>query len=113
MTSLPNAAASASGGLLTYGTSTGQLNPSGGKVTAATVDDKTNYALSSGGLDTIVIETGVNCRQAIQAVAAVLAGESTDVDTGSPVFKGIDSATTRVSGTSSGGNRSSITLNLS
>lgn len=34
MTALPNANASASGGLLTFGTSTGQINPSSGKVPA-------------------------------------------------------------------------------
>lgn len=39
LTALPNAAAAASGGLLTFGTGTGQLNPSGGAValTAAAV----------------------------------------------------------------------------
>lgn len=35
VSALPNAAAAASGGLLTYGTSTGQINPSSGNVTVA------------------------------------------------------------------------------
>ena len=46
LTALPNANASASGGLLTDGTSTGQLNPSSGNVTVGTNNDKTGYSLT-------------------------------------------------------------------
>lgn len=56
--SLPNAAAAASGGLPTVGTSSGQINPSGGKVpaTIATGDDvdgaavKTTIGVAGAGL---------------------------------------------------------------
>jgi hypothetical protein len=43
LTALPNAAAAASGGLLTVGTSAGQITPTGGKVNTATCDTLTTY----------------------------------------------------------------------
>jgi len=46
MTALPNANASTSGGLLTYGASTGQINPASGNVTVGTNNDKTGYSLT-------------------------------------------------------------------
>jgi len=46
MTALPNANASASGGLPTFGTSSGQITLSGGAVTVGTNSDKTGYSLS-------------------------------------------------------------------
>lgn len=75
--------------------------------------DKDGFALSASGLDSIVIETGVNAPEALRAVSAVLAGEASGLDTNMPAFKGIDSATTRVSATTDAdGNRSSVSLNL-
>lgn len=64
LTSLPNAAAEASGGLLTRGTGAGQISLSSGTVTVgtnndksgytvSTVSDKTGYALSSSGVQAI------------------------------------------------------------
>lgn len=46
LTALPNAAAEASGGLITRGTSTGQLAVTAGAVTTGTNSDKTGYTLS-------------------------------------------------------------------
>ena len=92
--------------------------PSVGSVTGnvdgsvASVTSKTGFKLASDGADAVLIETGVNLRQAVSAVAAVVAGASSGVDTGSPVFKGINTSTTRVSATATVGNRSSVTLNL-
>lgn len=59
LTALPNANASASGGLLTFGTSTGQINPSSGKVpaTLASTDVTGNVAAD---LQTIKTQT-VTC----------------------------------------------------
>ena len=75
--------------------------------------DKDGFALSATGLDTIVIETGVTAPEALRAMSAVLAGEVAGMDTNMPAFKGISSATTRVSAnTDEDGNRSSVSLNL-
>lgn len=46
LTALPNAAAEASGGLVTRGTGTGQITVSSGAVTVGTNSDKTGYSLS-------------------------------------------------------------------
>jgi hypothetical protein len=46
LTALPNANASASGGLPTVGTGSGQITLSSGAVTAGTVSDKTGYSLT-------------------------------------------------------------------
>ena len=46
LTALPNAAAEASGGLITRGTGTGQLSVSSGAVTVGTNNDKTGYSLT-------------------------------------------------------------------
>jgi hypothetical protein len=46
LSALPNAAAEASGGLITRGTGTGQLTVASGAVTVGTNNDKTGYSLS-------------------------------------------------------------------
>lgn len=46
LTALPNAAAEASGGLITRGTGTGQLSVTSGAVTVGTNNDKTGYSLT-------------------------------------------------------------------
>lgn len=69
-----------------------------------------NVSLPAGGLDNIVIESGINLPQAISLIGAVCAGKSSGVDVGSPVFDGMGNSTTRVSATASSGNRSAVTL---
>lgn len=75
---------------------------------------KTGYTLSSAGLDSIVIETGVNARQALSPILAAAAGVLSGAGTGTIVIKaGANSGTTRVTATTdSSGNRSSVTLSL-
>lgn len=89
------------------GGSVGSVAGSVGSVT-----DKTGFKLASDGLDTVVIETGCNARQAISVIAAAAAGASSGVAAGSPVYKGVGVATTRISATASDGDRSSVTLSL-
>jgi hypothetical protein len=73
----------------------------------------TGVTLAAGGTDPVLIETGVNLRQAMSEIFAVACGESTGVSSGSPVFKaGNNPGTTRLTGTSTNGDRSNITLNL-
>lgn len=70
--------------------------------------------LSSNGLDGITIETGVNARQAISAIAAACAGEASGLDTAMAVYDAIDNAgTPRITATvDTNGNRSAVTLDL-
>ena len=88
----------------------------GGAVTAGTVSDKTGYSLSSAGLDSIVVETSVNARQAISIIAAACAGVASGLDGSTAVFKAVGptgTATTRISATvDANGNRSATTLTL-
>ncbi len=68
-------------------------------------------SLASAGLDAIVIETGINARQAISIIAAANAGLASGNDTNSPVFKGINTNTTRITATTTAaGNRTAVTL---
>ncbi len=80
-------------------------NLSGGAVALAS-----GVTLTSAGLNSVVIETGLNARQAISIIAAACAGAATGVSTGSPVYKGAGVATTRIVATASSGDRSSVIL---
>lgn len=57
------------------------------------------------------IETGYTLKQAVRAMAAVLAGKSSG-HPGSPVYRSLDDSANRVTGTVSAGNRTVITLNV-
>lgn len=82
----------------------------GGAVTVGTNNDKTGYQLSSAGLDLVVIETGLNARQAISIIAAAEAGKTSGQGT-APIFLGAGVSTQRISGTVDGsGNRTAVTL---
>jgi hypothetical protein len=84
-----------------------------GRVTAGTIADKAGYALSAAGLDAIVVETGINARQALAPILASAAGVSFGAGTGTIGFKGGNSATTRITATIDGSNnRTAITLTL-
>lgn len=75
---------------------------------------KTGYSLAAAGLDSIVIETGVNARQAVSAIAAACAGVASGLATTTAVYRAAaNSGTTRITATvDADGNRSAVTLNL-
>ncbi|MFO0955844.1 MAG: hypothetical protein U0800_00060 [Isosphaeraceae bacterium] len=69
--------------------------------------------LAAAGLDPIVIESGINARQALCAILAANAGMLSGADTGSIVIQGANSPAARITATTdTSGNRQSITLNL-
>ena len=75
--------------------------------------DKTGYSLSSAGLDSVVVEAGMNARQALSIIAAPVAGVVSGNDTTTTTIKGAGVATTRIVATTDGsGNRSAVTLTL-
>lgn len=70
-----------------------------------------NVALTSAGLDNVVIESGTNARQAMSLMAAAAAGKMSGGGTTNVIFKGAGVETTRIDATVDvTGNRSSITL---
>lgn len=86
----------------------------GGAVTAGTVSDKTGYSLSSSGLDAIVIETGLNARQALCVIASASGGKLTGADsTNILIYAAGSPSTLRIDATvDSSGNRSAVTLTV-
>lgn len=82
-------------------------NLSGGAVALAS-----GVVLASAGLDAVVVEIGLNARQALTVIASAAGGTSTGALTGNPVYAGAGVATTRITATASGGDRSAVTLNL-
>jgi hypothetical protein len=84
-----------------------------GRVTVGTVADKSGYALAAAGLDAIVIEAGINARQALSPILAAAAGVVTGAGTGTIVIQGANSSTSRiVATTDNAGNRLSVVLSL-
>lgn len=81
---------------------------------AVAISDKTGFALSSAGLDSITVH-GINLRKLIAYAASVLHGKLSGAElTGShqEVFKGPDGSTTLVTVTvDDDGNRTAVTLN--
>lgn len=64
-------------------------------------------------LDSVMVETGVNARQALTIIAAALAGDISTDDLGNVIIKGMDNTgTTRITAVAINNNRSSVTLNL-
>jgi hypothetical protein len=89
------------------------VNASDGGVTVHTNSDKTGYTLASAGLDTIVVETGVNARQALSPILAACAGVLAGAPAGPITIKGGNVTTTRITADVDGsGNRTGVTLNL-
>jgi hypothetical protein len=83
-----------------------------GEEVTPTAASKTGYKLASDGLDSVVIETGLNARQALSVIAAsaagVLDGAATEEITMSAA--GVP-ATNRITATvDENGNRSAVTL---
>lgn len=85
-----------------------------GGVVASVVRDKSGYVLSSGGLDAITIETGMNMRQSQSIALAALGGRLSGAGTLSVLIDGANaSGTNRITGiVDQSGNRTAITLNL-
>lgn len=100
LTALPNAAANAANGLPTNGTGSGQISLTTGYVTVA-----------PAGLDQVVVETGLNARQALSVIASSTAGVLSGGGTSTIVIKGAGVATTRITATVDvNNNRTAITL---
>jgi hypothetical protein len=73
----------------------------------------TGVHLTSAGLDAVVIESGINARQALSPILAFAAGGLSGAGTGTILIKGGNSSTTRIAATTdSAGNRTSVTLTL-
>jgi hypothetical protein len=118
---IPDIAAGAAGGIFIAGTNagttvnfTGNLSGSVGSVTSpvtvGTNNDKSGYSLGSAGLDSIVVEAGINARQALALIGSASAGKSSGVAAGSPVYQSMGGTATRISATASNGDRSTVTL---
>jgi hypothetical protein len=79
--------------------------------TSVTVSDKTGFSLAAAGLDSIVIETGLNARQALSVAVASAAGKVSGAATTTVVILGAGVETTRITATvDANGNRSAVTL---
>lgn len=73
--------------------------------------DKTGHKLASDGVDLVVIETGINLRQAHALELAALTGKISGAPGTTVTIKGADNSTTRILATvDADGNRSSMTL---
>lgn len=72
---------------------------------AGTMGEKLNDAGSASNPWTEVIESGYTAAEILRLLAAVAQGDATGLESGSPVFKGIDGTTDRVTATYSGGTR--------
>ncbi len=82
-------------------------------VVVGTIQDKSGYQLAATGLDSVLVEPGINARQALSPILAALAGTVSGAETGTILMQGGNSTTTRITATTdSSGNRSSVTLVL-
>lgn len=91
----------------------GQL--SGQQVIAQSILDKSGYSLAPLGLDPILVESGMNFRQAQAVIAASQGGQLSGVGTGTIriAAANVSGGPNRIlAGVSSGGNRLIVTLNL-
>ena len=80
---------------------------------ALAIDSSGRVQLDSAGLDQVVVETGVNARQALSPILAASAGLLVGAGTGTIVIKGGNVSTTRITATTdSSGNRTAVTLTL-
>lgn len=68
--------------------------------------------LTAAGLDNVVVETGLNARQAVSIIAAACAGKVSGQDTNAPVFKaaGVPATTRITAATDASGNRTTVTI---
>lgn len=78
----------------------------------ASAVSKDGYTLSSAGLDSVVVEAGINARQALAVIGSSTAGKASGAGTGTMTYKGLNNSTTRVQASVSSGNRTAVTLTL-
>lgn len=110
ISALPNAAAAASGGLLTFGTGSGQINPDGiGNVPLSATTDN---AIADALLDrTAGVETGMTVRQALRVILSAMAGKVSGAGTLTVTFRDTNDTKDRITATvDSSGNRTAVTL---
>lgn len=90
----------------------GQL--SGQQVTARTVTDKSGYVLANSGLDLVMVESGMNLRQAMAVTTAAAGGQLSGAGTATITIDGANaSGVNRVSAAvDASGNRTTVTLTL-
>lgn len=82
-------------------------------IATSVADLQTGVELTASGLDAVVVETGINFRQAQSMILAGAAGKVSGAGTGTIVIKGANNDTTRITATTDAlGNRSALTLSL-
>lgn len=75
------------------------------------IDHAANARLDSTGVDAVVIESGINLRQAIALIGSKLCGKRSAMTTATNTYKGMDNTTTRiVETTDADGNCTASTL---
>ncbi len=79
-----------------------------GNLTGSVASVSSGVALTAAGLDAVVVEVGLNARQALSIAASALGGEGGDT---SGFYKGAGVATHRITYTASAGERTAVTLN--
>ncbi len=82
-------------------------------VTVGVNQDKSGYSLSASGLDLVMVETGINVRQALSPILAASAGVIVSNSNGQFTIRGGNSTVTRIQATADvSGNRSNVVLTL-
>ena len=82
-------------------------------VTVGTNQDKSGYSLSAAGLDQVMVESGINLRQAMAPILAASAGVIVSGANGLFTIRGGNSTITRIQATADGtGNRANVILTL-
>ncbi len=79
-----------------------------GNLTGSVASVSSGVALTAAGLDAVVVEVGLNARQALSIATSALGGEGGDT---SGFYKGAGVATHRITYTASAGERTAVTLN--
>jgi hypothetical protein len=73
--------------------------------TAGSMGEKLNDAGSASNPWTEVIESGYTAAQILKLIAAAVQGDASGLESGAPVFKGLDGTTDRITATYSSGTR--------
>lgn len=73
--------------------------------TAGSMGEKLNDAGSASNPWTEVIESGYTAAEILKLIAAAVQGDASGLESGSPVFKGLDGTTERITATYSSGTR--------
>ncbi len=82
-------------------------------VAEAENNDKAGYILAAAGLDSVIVEAGINARQALAPILAATAGVVAGAGSGTITIKGGNVASTRImAATDNLGNRSAVILTL-